>query len=72
MAGIAKDYAGGNGSVRTFGGKKGGLRNKRKAHWAKIHMAERKEKELKAKRKERERERDLFGGDPFAWERDSQ
>lgn len=66
--GITKDYVGGKGSVRGVGkGGKKGLRNKRKAHWAKIHMADRQEKELKIKRKEREHD---FGGDPFAWEND--
>ena len=71
MAGIAHDYAGGRGTIRVSSGKAKGLRNKRKAFWSKVHMAERREKELKAKRKEREREQAMSGGDPFAWEHDS-
>ena len=53
MAGIAKTYAGGKGTVRVASGKPRGLRNKRKAYWAKIRMAEMRKRD----RRERQRER---------------
>lgn len=53
MAGITKTYAGGSGSVKMPSGKPKGLRNKRKAYWAKIRMEEARERD----RRERQRER---------------
>lgn len=61
FGGIKTAYAGGEGSIRCNSGKSNGLRNRRRAHWAKIHQKEIREKENKRKAAENA-DRD-FGAD---------
>ena len=72
MSGLAKDAMGGKGTVKYCGYKNKsahGLRNKRKAHFQKLRMAEIWAAEKRAEQRERAEMRDGgYDGDPFAWE----